>query len=144
MKWSVLILLVWGEGWKDRAQPCWKGLGGTGWWPAGHESAMCPCSPENQLYPGLHQKKQGQQGKGGHPASLLCPGETSPGALCPNVEYRRDVDLLEHVQRNATEMIQGMEHLPKRTGWENWDCSSWRRESSGRPGGSLTISKGKL
>ena len=27
-------------------------------------------------------------------------------------QYRRDVDLLECVQRRATKMIQGMEHLP--------------------------------
>jgi len=26
-------------------------------------------------------------------------------------QYRRDMDLLEHIQRRATEMIQGMEHL---------------------------------
>jgi len=28
---------------------------------------------------------------------------------CP--QYRRDVDLLEHIERRATTMIQGMEHL---------------------------------
>ena len=30
--------------------------------------------------------------------------------------YRRDVDLLEHIHRTTTEMIQGMEHLPATTG----------------------------
>jgi len=45
----------------------------------------------------------------------LCTAETSAGILHPNVEFsvehRRDIDLLEHIQRRATEMIQGMEHL---------------------------------
>ena len=27
-------------------------------------------------------------------------------------QYRRDVDLFEHIQRRATRMILGMEHLP--------------------------------
>ena len=39
-----------------------------GGWEAGHEPAMCPHSPECQPYPGLHQKKRGQQSKGGDPA----------------------------------------------------------------------------
>ena len=26
-------------------------------------------------------------------------------------QYRRDVELVEHVQRRATKMIQGMDHL---------------------------------
>ena len=29
-----------------------------------------------------------------------------------STQYRRDVDLLEHGQRRATEIIQGMEHQP--------------------------------
>jgi len=29
-----------------------------------------------------------------------------------NLQYRRDVDLLGSIQRRATKMIQGMEHLP--------------------------------
>jgi len=35
----------------------------------------------------VHQQKHGQQIKEGDPAPLLCAGEASLGALCPNVEY---------------------------------------------------------
>jgi len=45
-------------------QPCRKRLGRTGGWQAGHKSAVCPCSPESQPYPRLHQQNCGQQGKG--------------------------------------------------------------------------------
>ena len=43
--------------------------------------SLCACSPEGQLYPGLHQKKHGQQVKGGDSAPLLHSGETPPGVL---------------------------------------------------------------
>lgn len=39
-------------------------------------------------------------------------------------QHRRDMDLLECVQRRATDMIQGMEHVLIRSGWESWDY--WR------------------
>jgi len=48
---------------------------------------MCPHSPESQPYPGLRQKKRGQQVEGGDPAPLLCTGETSLAVLCPDVEF---------------------------------------------------------
>jgi len=37
---------------------------------------VCTCSPESQTYPGPHQKKRGQQVKGGDSAALLRSGET--------------------------------------------------------------------
>ena len=45
-------------------------------------------------------------------------------------QYRRHMDLLEHVQKKATEMIQGMERLSceERLREESWGCSAWRRE----------------
>jgi len=71
----------------------------------------CPRSPESQLYPGLHQKKHGQQVEGGDPVPLLCAGETSPGVQHPDVESSAREDLLGRTQRRATKLIQGMEHL---------------------------------
>ena len=47
---------------------------------------MCHYSPENQLCPGLHQKKHGQQVKGGDPATLLCGIEASREVQHPSVE----------------------------------------------------------
>ena len=63
-----------------------KELGGTGGWEAGHEPAICTHSPENQSYPGVHQRKWGQQTEGDDPCLLPCDGETSPGVLPPDVE----------------------------------------------------------
>jgi len=84
--------------------------GDTGIWQTGHKPAMYPHSPESQPYSGLRQKKHGQQVEGGDPSPLLCSGESSPGVLW-SPQYRRDIDLLEHIQRRATKTIQGTEYL---------------------------------
>ena len=42
-------------------------------------------------------------------------------------QYRKDVELLERVQRRATQMIRGLEHLS----YEDRACLAWRRKGSG-------------
>ena len=73
---------------------------------------MCTGSLEGQRYPGLHQKKGGQQGQGGDCPSLLCPCGASAGVLCPGLglQHRKDVELLRRAQR-TTKMIQELELL---------------------------------
>ena len=90
-------------------QPCREGLGGPGGREAGHEPAVCTCSPEDLLYFGLHWKRSGQQGEGGDCAPLLSSWEAPSGVLC--LQYRKDVELSEQVQSRATKMIRGLEHL---------------------------------
>lgn len=71
---------------------------------------MCSCSSESKLFPGLHQKRSGQQGEGGDCPSLLCPcespsGELNPG-LGPAIQERRSC------WRGSTKMIRRLQHLP--------------------------------
>ena len=43
-------------------------------------------------------------------------------------QYRKDVDLLERVQRRATKMTGGLEHLSFQDRLREWACSARRRE----------------
>ncbi|KAK4821387.1 hypothetical protein QYF61_019288 [Mycteria americana] len=73
---------------------------------------MCNHSPESQPYPVLHQKKHGQQVKGGE-ALLLHSGETPPAVVCPALEssVQERHGPFRVVQRTATKMFRSMEHL---------------------------------
>ena len=66
-----------------------------------------------QWYSGFYQKISGQQSKGGECSLLFCPHEAPAGALCTVwvLQHRKYVELFERVQRRATEVIQGLEHL---------------------------------
>lgn len=94
-----------GMNWK---QPC-EGLRDSGGWKFWYKSARCTCSPESQSYPGLHQKEHGWQMKRLFSYSILA-------LMRPNLEYciqlclfcpqhKKDIDLLEWVQRRAMKII---------------------------------------
>jgi len=92
----------------DRTQPCWNGVRYTAEWQAGHEPVMCPWSPHSQPYPGLHQKKHGQQGEGHDIAPLLCASSIRP-----------------------QKYSKGWNVSALRAGWQSWGCWAWRIEGCG-------------
>ena len=46
-------------------------------------------------------------------------------------QHGNDVELLEQVQRRATQMIRGLKYLFYEEGLRNWACSACKREGSG-------------
>ena len=55
-----------------------------------------------------------------------------------------DTDLLEHIQRRATEMIPGMEHLSYEDRLRDGAVQPGGEKGLGRPESSLSVSKGEL
>jgi len=74
---------------------------------------MCACSPEGQLYPGLHQKQHGQLVDAGYSALLLRSGESSPGLLHPSLEPSAQAGHGPVGARpeEATKMVRRLEHF---------------------------------
>ena len=77
-----------------------------------YEAAVCVCGLEGQLYPQLDQKRGGQQGEGGYcPYSALV---SLHWKYCVQVwlpQLKKDVELLECIQRRPMRMSTRLEHL---------------------------------
>lgn len=63
------------------------------------DMTMYTPSPKSQPYPGLHQKKHGQQFEGSDSDPLLCSGATLSGVQLWGHQHEEDMDLSEQVQR---------------------------------------------
>lgn len=100
--------------------------------------AMCTDNPESQSHPGMHQKEGGQQVEGGDSSPLLL--WVLRLALEP--QCKKDVNLLEQVQREATKMMRKLEYLScEDTMRELGYFSLEKRKLLGRPYRNLPLPK---
>ena len=132
-------------GWRvAQEQPWGKGLGGTGGAEAQHEPATCTCSPESQLYPGVHQEKCGQQVERGDSAPLLhshWDPTRSPASSSGAPNIGKTWMYWSGSRGGPQRWSEGWTTYPTRTGWGSWGCSE---KALGWPSSSLLVPEGSL
>ncbi|KAJ7410113.1 hypothetical protein WISP_110811 [Willisornis vidua] len=67
--------------------------------------------------------------KEGDSASLLCPCEIPPGALHPALgpPAQGEHGPVGVSPEEAMKMTKGWSTCSRKTGWQSWDCSAWKR-----------------
>ena len=87
-------------------------LRGTDGQEAGHEPAVCSCSPEGQLYPGLHQLRGGSREREG--TAPLCSALVRPHLdhrVQPGAPSTGGKQTVGAGPEEATKKLRGLEHL---------------------------------
>ena len=111
--WQLLLLRQAG-GCKDGAQPCQKELGGTDGWQLDTSQPCALAAQKANCILGCTKRSVASRAR--EVILSLCSKLVRPHLEYHirmwSPRYRRDVDLLEHIQMRATEIIQGMECLP--------------------------------
>ena len=59
-------------------------------------------------------------------------------------QYRRDVELLEHIQRRTTKMLPGLEHLFYEERLRAGAVQHGEEKAAGRPQSGLSVIQGRL
>lgn len=110
------------------------------WWSekgkrheGGHEPAVCSCSLEGQLYPGLHQKSGGRREREVILPPLLGPCEAPSEVLCPSLripEKERHRGAGSSPEESHEDDRRGWSTSLMKKSWKSWACLAWRRKGS--------------
>jgi len=119
---------------------------GPGGQKAGHEPALCACSPEGQWYPGLHQQRDfSKVGRGFSPSALpswAFISGAAPQARAPSI--RRVWSCYSRLIGGPLRWSEGWSTSLMMKGWGSWDCFAGRREGSREASSQSSITWKKL